>query len=242
MRRFNRDALPAVLVGALVFASQSSLPVSAVAQIKFVVTVDYPLRQKAAYLSWVKSVVPTLQAPQQVKSVASYDNYFGTWPHRFVEFEFNNMSQAAEYFERPEVRNIFEDVVNHGINVTISVLQLRNDYKKPVRQPATESSIKYVFFVDYPLGEKTEYLKWVKSQVPVLQAPEEVKRIVAYDNYFGATPQRFVEFEFDDMEAASAYWAYPEVKRVFKNLVDHGVNGRFSVLELRGDYTKRAIE
>jgi hypothetical protein len=231
-----------VLVGALVFASQSSVPVSAVAQIKFVITVDYPLRQKATYLSWVKSVVSTLEAPHQIKSVASYDNYFGTWPHRFIEFEFNSMSLAAEYFERAEVREIFEDVVNHGINISVSVLKLRGDYKKQVGQPTEESSIKYVLSVDYPLGEKAEYLEWVKSQVPVLQAPEEVKRIAAYDNYFGATPQRFVEFEFEDMEAAATYWAYPEVKQVFKDLVNHGVNGSFSVLELRGDYTKRVIE
>ena len=242
MRRFKSDALPALFVGVLVFASQSFVPVSAAAQIKFVVTVDYPLGQKTTYLGWVKTVVSTLQAPQQIKSVASYDNYFGTWPHRFIEFEFNSMSLAADYFELAEVRKVFEDVVNHGINITVSAMKLREDYKKQVGKPAAEGSIKYVFFVDYPLGEKTEYLEWVKSLVPVLQAPEEVKRIAAYDSYFGATPQRCVEFEFDDFEAASTYWAYPEVKRIFKDLVNHGVNTRFSVLELRGDYTKRAAE
>ena len=114
MRRFKRHATSALLVGVLVFTLQFLLPTSVAAQIKFLVTVDYPLRQKDTYLSWVKSIVPALQAPHQIKRVASYDNYFGTWPHRFVEFEFDNMEVAADYFERPEIREIFEDVVNHG--------------------------------------------------------------------------------------------------------------------------------
>ncbi len=242
MRRIKAVALSMVLAGTLALVLQALVPVSVLAQVKFVITVDYPLRQKEAYLDWVKSVVPTLQAPRQIKRVASYDNYFGTWPHRFVEFEFDSMSLAAAYFERAEVRAIFDDVVNHGINISVSVLELRGDYKADVEEPAKEGPIKYVFLVDYPLGEKDKYLEWVKSIEPILQAYDEAKRIAAYDNYFGATPQRVVEFEFDDMKAASRYWAYPEVKRVFNDLVDHGVNGSFSVLERRTDYTKHVVE
>ena len=99
-------------------------------QVKYVYTIDYPLAQKAAYLSWVVSVAPTLQSFDEVKRILSYDNYFGATPHRFIEFEFDSMAQAARYFQRPEVSQILDAAINHGVNSKIAVLHLRSDYDK----------------------------------------------------------------------------------------------------------------
>ena len=81
--------------------------------IKFLYSIDYPVGKKAEYLEWIKTVADSLQAPEEVKRIASYDNYYSASPHRFVEFEFDNMEAATKYFEREELRPIFDDVVNH---------------------------------------------------------------------------------------------------------------------------------
>ncbi len=53
--------------------------------------------------------------------------------------------------------------------------------------------IKYVYEIDYPLGQKRNYLEWVRSIADALQAPEELKRLASYDNVFSATPHRVVD-------------------------------------------------
>ena len=63
--------------------------------------------------------------------------------------------------------------------------------------------IKYIFSIDYPLGKKGEYLQWIKSIADILQAPEELQSISSYDNYYGGSPHRFIEFEFANMMAAT---------------------------------------
>lgn len=41
--------------------------------------------------------------------------------------------------------------------------------------------IKLVWFVNYLVGRKADYLAWVAAVAPTLQAPKEVKRIASYD-------------------------------------------------------------
>ena len=53
--------------------------------------------------------------------------------------------------------------------------------------------IKYVYEIDYPVGQKRAYLEWVRSIADTLQAPGELKRLASYDNVFSATPHRVVE-------------------------------------------------
>jgi len=62
--------------------------------------------------------------------------------------------------------------------------------------------IKYVYEIDYPVGQKRAYLEWVRSIADALQAPGELRRLASYDNVFSATPQRVVEFSFDSLEDA----------------------------------------
>jgi hypothetical protein len=115
-----------------------------------------------------------------------------------------------------------------------------NAAEQGAKQPATAlAKVKYLFLVDYPLGKKGEYLDWVKSNSTTLQAPEEVKRIRSYDNYFGSSPNRLIEMEFENMVAATKYFEYEKIRKIFEDWPIHGVNASVQVLALRGDYNKK---
>ena len=99
--------------------------------IKYVYSIDYPLAQKRAYIEWVRSIADTLQSPDELKRLASYDNYFAASPHRVVEFEFDTLEDAAKYFSRREISKIFQvDLPTHGANIGIMVLKRLGDYTK----------------------------------------------------------------------------------------------------------------
>ncbi len=101
--------------------------------------------------------------------------------------------------------------------------------------------IKYVYEIDYPLGEKRKYVEWVRSIANTLQAPGELRRLASYDNAFSASPQRVVEFTFDSLEDAGKYFDRKEMVRIFQGeLPAHGTNIHVKVLTLRGDYSKNA--
>ena len=203
--------------------------------VKYVYTIDYPMGGKAAYIDWVKSIVSTLQKPDELVSIASYDNYLNESPRRVVEFEFGNNIDAAKYFDNPEIRNVLDQTVNHGITKDVFILSKRGDYN------AGESGrhkIKYFYSLDYGVGNKDAYIDMVKSIVKTLQIPKEVKRITSYDNYFNASPNRVIEFEFDSIDDAVKYFAMPQIKDVIENSVNMSKNHSCSILQLRSDYNK----
>ena len=102
--------------------------------------------------------------------------------------------------------------------------------------------IKYVYEIDYPLGQKRAYAEWVRSISDTLQAPDELKRLASYDNVFSATPQRVVEFTFDSLEDAARYFERKELSLIFQSeLPAHGTNIRITVLVLRADYSKDIV-
>lgn len=102
--------------------------------------------------------------------------------------------------------------------------------------------IKLVYEIDYPLGEKRAYLEWVRSIADALQTPDELRRLVSYDNLFAASPQRVVEFYFDSMEDAGRYFDRKELAPIFQSqLPAHGTNIRTTMLVLRADYTKDTV-
>ena len=203
--------------------------------IKYVYTIDYPMNGKAEYLDWVKSIVSTLQKPDELVSIASYDNYLNESPRRIVEFEFENNIDAAKYFDDPEVRNVVDQTVDHGITREILVLKKRSDYNPG---EGGRHKIKYAYSLDYGVGNKTAYIEMVKTIVKTLQIPKEIKRITSYDNYFNSSPNRVIEFEFDSMEDAVKYFEMPQVKDVIENSVNMSINHKCSILELRSDYNK----
>ncbi len=100
------------------------------AAIKYLLTVDYPIGGKADYIEWVKSAAPALKAPPELMSMASYDNYHGASPNRFIEAEFASIADATAYFDSDGVRAVMNDWSNYGVNAQIHVLSLRSDYAK----------------------------------------------------------------------------------------------------------------
>ena len=100
-------------------------------------------------------------------------------------------------------------------------------------------TVKYVVSVDYPVDGKDRYIAWVSSVAEDLKAPAEVRRITSYDDYFGESPQRVVEFEFDSVEDAGKYFGNDKVRAVFEKVPDYGLNARVQMLLLRSDYTPK---
>ena len=99
--------------------------------IKYVYSIDYPLGQKRAYHEWVRSIAETLQKPDELVRLGSYDNVFSASPQRVVEFSFASLEGAARYFERPEMIRVFEgELPQHGVNIGITVLKRLTDYSK----------------------------------------------------------------------------------------------------------------
>jgi len=71
--------------------------------------------------------------------------------------------------------------------------------------------VKIVLLIDYSLGGKEAYLQWIASIAPVIIGPPELKASASYDNHYGESPHRLVEFEFAAQEDAAAYHALEEV-------------------------------
>lgn len=88
-------------------------------------------RGKDKYLAWVQSIAATLQAPVELRRLASYDNAYALTPHRVVEFTFDSPEDAARYFDRQEIGLILKtDLPEHSANIHTKVLVLRDDYSK----------------------------------------------------------------------------------------------------------------
>ena len=205
---------------------------SVFSQIKYVYSIDYALGQKDRYIDWVESISADLQAPPEVLRITSHDNYFGTSPHRVIEFEFENMTAAAEYFSQRKIADIIGKAQEYGINAGIKVLHQRSDYEAH----SSGGVIKYVFGIDYPLREKSAYLEWINNIAKTLSHPPELIRIRSYDDYFSSSPQRVIEYEFNDLISAAKYFGRPEIVALFNNLGNHGINASTIILERRSDY------
>ncbi len=99
--------------------------------IKYVYEIDYPPGGKRKYLEWVRSITDALQAPGELRRLASYDNVYSATPHRVVEFTFDSPQDAARYFDRQEIGLILKsELPAHSANIRIKVLALRDDYSK----------------------------------------------------------------------------------------------------------------
>ncbi len=99
--------------------------------IKYVYEIDYPLGQKRAYLEWVRSIADTLQGPDELKRLASYDNVFSATPNRVIEFTFESLEDAGKYFDRKEIGRILQgELPARGTNIGIKALKLLADYSK----------------------------------------------------------------------------------------------------------------
>lgn len=213
-----------------------TMPMMEATPVKLVWLIDYPEGGKDAYIAWVASIVPTLQAPEEVVRIRSYDNQDSEMsPNRLVEFEFNSFLDAATYLNRPEIVAVLEELPNRSSDTTVHTFIQRSDYAK-----GEEGNwmVKGVYFIDYPLGGKQAYLEWVDSISATLVEPAELKAIASYDNYYGESPHRLVELEFATQEDADAYAQLEDVMAVEVEAQNRAGSWAEHIFELRLDYIK----
>lgn len=98
--------------------------------IKKVFFVNYPVGKKQAYLTWIKSISGTLGEIPQLKASASYDNYYGSTPHRFAEHEFANLEGAAAYDALEFVKAIRSELDVRTASWSQHTFALRSDYMR----------------------------------------------------------------------------------------------------------------
>ena len=204
------------------------------APVKLVLFIDYPEDGKDDYIAWVTSVAATLQAPDEVTRIRSYDNEDPTMsPNRLVEFEFNNFLDAATYLNRTDISEIMLDIPNHTSNNTVYTFIERSDYDKGGEG---NYPIKYIILVNYPLGGKQAYLDWVASNSSALTDPPELKAIASYDNFYGESWHRLVQFEFASREESEVYEAREDLQDLKAQLDTRTASWVEHTFELRSDY------
>ena len=195
--------------------------------------VDYPEGEKEVYLAWIASIAATLQAPEEVNRIRSYDNREDVSPHRFVEFEFDSFVDAMTYMNRPEIAGVFEDLPNHATQVSAHTFIERSDYAKI---EGDDWPVKGIIFVNYPLGGKDAYLEWVASISSELVGPPEVKAVSSYDNYNGESPHRLVVLEFASEEDVDVYEELEDIIAIEAELDVRASSWESHTFELRSDY------
>ena len=202
--------------------------------VKFVLLIDYPEGQKDAYIAWVASVAATLQAPEEIDRIRSYDNLDQTMsPHRLVEFEFKSYLDAATYLNRPEIAGILGDIPNHASKVRAHTFIQRSDYEKV---EDGNWQVKTILLIDYPLGGKQAYLDWVDSVSSITVGPPQLKAIKSYDNYYGESPHRLVEFEFANSDDSTTYSELEDIMALEVELDVQTGSWIQHTFELRSDY------
>ncbi len=205
-------------------------------EVKIVMLIDYPEGGKDAYIEWVLSIVDTLQAPEEVNRIRSYDNQDQTMsPHRLVEYEFDSFLDAATYLNRPEIAKIMGDLPNYTNNASLNIFIQRSDYAK---EAEGNWPVKGVLLIDYPLGGKQAYLDWVESVSSITAGPPQLKKIASYDNYYGESPHRLVEFEYASQEDATAYSELDAIMELEAELDVRTGSWIQHTFILRSDYTK----
>lgn len=208
--------------------------------VRLVLFIDYPEGGKDAYIEGVASVVETLQAPAELVRVRSYDNQDPEMsPHRMVAFDFKSFLDAATYLNRPEIAAIFADFPNNASKVaTYTFIQ---DVDHSDTKEEGDWQIKHVYLIDYVPGGKQAYLEWVGDVAPEALAPTQLKAFLSYDNYYGESPHRLVEFAFATQEDADAYYALEEVIQANASHLERSAGKWSRVLhrfQLRSDYIR----
>ena len=197
--------------------------------VKLVWLIDYPVGGKEEYLAWVVSISHIIRAPEELGRLAAYDNLSGSNPKRMVEFEFSSFADASTYLNRPGIAAVMADLPNRSSSASAHIFVQRSDYEK--NQNASRA-VKTVYLIDYPMGGKAAYLEWDASVVPGLQTPDEVKRIASYDNYYGVSSHRLVEFEFDSLAEANAYEELTAIRDINAELPNRAGRAAVHTFEL----------
>ena len=200
---------------------------------------DYPEGGKDAYLQWVASIAPTLQAPAEVLRIRSYDNVAAdVSPHRMVAFEFGSFHDAAMYMGRSEIVAILEDLPNRSTQVTSHTFIQRSSYQKEESHHGEHHHypVKGIVLINYHLGGRDAYLQWAASVGETLVAAPQLKSLATYENYYGEPPHRLVVGEFVSQADADVYNALPEIQAIEAELNTQAASWVEHTFELRSDY------
>ena len=207
--------------------------------VTLITLVDYPEGGKDVYIQWVASIAPTLQAPEELVRLRSYDNVTAdTSPHRMVVFEFGSFFDAATYMNRPEIVAIFEDLPNHSTQITSHTFIQRSSYQRdePHHDEPHHYPLKSILLINYHLGGRDAYLEWAASVGATLVAAPQLKSLGTFENYYGEPPHRLVVGEFLSQEEADAYNALPEIQAIEAELNAQAADWIEHRFELRADY------
>ncbi|MDE0330678.1 MAG: hypothetical protein OXL41_02315 [Nitrospinae bacterium] len=206
--------------------------------VKYLLTADYPAGRKAEYLEWTKTHAAGLDAPSDVMRRAIYENYYGVSPNRVVEYEFESAEAGARFFAKKETEAAFGERPDFAVNPRAHVLRLLSEYASGPPSGKCAYPVKYLFSTDYPAGRKAEYLEWANSVSADLTESSLLRRLASYVNHYGASPQRFVEFEFESTEDAARYFAGEKIRAIAEALPDFAANPQMRVLTLRSQSGK----
>ena len=181
--------------------------------VKLVTLTDVPEGGQDTYLQWVASIAPTLQAPEEVLRIRSYENLEAdVRPRYLVEFDFASFLDAATYLNRQEIAAIFEDRPNHVTAVTLHTFIQRSSWQRT--EDSDTAPIKGILLINYHLGGRDAYLEWAASVAEAISTPSQLQTLSVYENYYGQPPHRLLTGEFASQEEADAYDALEAIQAI----------------------------
>ena len=93
--------------------------------------VNAPEGGEDAYLQWAASVSSVIQAAPHIKTITSYDNYYGESPHRLVMREFANPTDVDAYIDLEETKAIQAELDQQAGSWVRHTFALRSDSSNP---------------------------------------------------------------------------------------------------------------
>ena len=207
--------------------------------VKLVTLTDSPEGGQNTYLQWVASIAPTLQAPEEVLRIRSYENVQAdVSPRYLVEFDFASFLDAATYLNRPEIAAIFEDRPNHVTEVALHTFIQRSSWQRTESRDAFP--IKGILLINYHLGGRDAYLQWAASVAEAISTPSQLQALAVYENYYGQPPHRLLTGEFVSQEEADAYDALETIQAIKAELDTRASSWVEYEFQLFSDYIKKA--
>jgi hypothetical protein len=77
--------------------------------IKYVELFNFLPGDRERYLAWAEEIDTALVHQPELRRISVYENALFTTPQRVVELEFDDMAAMERYFERPEVKRIYQE-------------------------------------------------------------------------------------------------------------------------------------
>jgi len=204
-----------------------TMPAQDATPVKLVWLVNVPENEKNTYISWTVSVESVLKAPQELVRIRTYANADPTmYPNLLVEFA--SFADASKYLGRPEIVAIMNDNMNYVTDMTVGTFTERFAY---TQTGDNDSPIMGVYFINYLPGRRQLYLDWIESMRATTMARPQLKSIHTYENYYDASPHRFLELGYSSLEAVQSYLV--DIESIRDELEVRTFSWKFHVFELQ---------